>query len=244
MEKSITKTLIIVSGILLLAVLGFLAVKSMSSSQTVSVNGQSTLTASPDIVAVYFNVETSGKTSQEANNANSVITDKLIAELLKLGFERKDIQTQNFNVYPWTEWENGKSFDKGFKATHSIIIKFSANETDKIGDVLDAGINSGAGISYINFELSPELESKYKAEAMKTAASDAKIKAQAIADGFDKKVGRLVSTSVNEFGYNPWNIYTASGASSDIAVAKESVRNIQPSDKEVTASITATFKLR
>lgn len=244
MEKSVSKTLIIVSGILILAILGFFVVRSMISSQTVQVNGQSTLTATPDIVAVYFSIETSGTTSKEANDANSLITDKLVAGLLKLGFERKDIQTQNFNVYPWTEWENGKSVDKGFKATNSMVVKFSANETGKIGEVLDAGINAGAGISYINFELSPDLENKYKAEAMKAAAEDAKTKAQAIADGFGKKVGRLVSTSVNEFNYNPWNIYTASGTSGDVAMAKESVANIQPSDKQVTASITATFKLR
>jgi uncharacterized protein YggE len=121
----------------------------------------------------------------------------------------------------------------------------NSEETEKLGGIVDAGVDSGAGISYINFELSQESQNKYKAEAMKMAAQDAKVKAESVASGFDKKVGKLVSVGVNEFGYYPWNVYSASGLSirEDSAVAKETVSNIQPGEREVTARVTAVYKI-
>ncbi|HLD55265.1 MAG TPA: SIMPL domain-containing protein, partial [Candidatus Nanoarchaeia archaeon] len=101
-------------------------------------------------------------------------------------------------------------------------------------------------ISYINFELSQKLQNQYKAEAMKLAAEDARIKAEAVAEGFNKEVGDLISTSVNDFGYYPWNVYSTRGmgVAEDYALAKVEATNIQPGEKEVTASVSATFELK
>jgi hypothetical protein len=240
-----SKTLTIVSGVVIVTLIVALALVFGNgvSGQTVEVSGQSTVTATPDLVTIYFNVETKGKTSQEANENNSAIVEDLTISLIKLGLENKEIQTQSFNIYPEYDWKNdGKLI--GYIASHSIKVQISTEDTGMISDIIDAGIDSGAGISYINFELSQELQNQYKAEAIKLAADDAKTKAEAIATGFDKKVGRLVSTSVNEFNYYPRQIYEASGTSSDAVLAKESVANITPSDEEVSAMVTAVFKLR
>jgi uncharacterized protein YggE len=118
-----------------------------------------------------------------------------------------------------------------------------AEEYDKIGTAVDSGVEAGAGISYINFELSQEKQNEYKAEAMKLAAQDARIKAESVAEGFDKDLGSLVSTSVNDFGYYPWLAYEARDGSS-VSDVKEAATNIQPSEQEITASVTAVYKMR
>ncbi|HIG94515.1 MAG: hypothetical protein QT05_C0049G0025 [archaeon GW2011_AR13] len=214
---------------------------------SVNVQGLATVKAMPDVISVYFNIETTGNTSEEAKDANSLILDELITELLKQGFERKNIVTENYNIYPNYEWDkDGKQIDKGFKATHSIRVEIDSEDSDKLGSIIDAGANAGAGISYINFELSQKLQNQYKAEAMKLAAEDARIKAEAVAEGFNKEVGDLISTSVNDFGYYPWNVYSTRGmgVAEDYALAKVEATNIQPGEKEVTASVSATFELK
>ncbi|MBT3405067.1 SIMPL domain-containing protein [archaeon] len=247
MEKAVQITLIICGTILFLGLVAFSIISpAFPQTNTVTGTGEASIKVTPDIVGVYFNVETSGTTSKEAKDANSEIVDGLITELLKQGFERKQIQTQNFNIYEDYDWTNGQRIPKGFKATHSIKVELSSENSEKIGEIIDAGVDAGARISYINFELSQELQNTHKAEAMKLAAQDAKTKANAIAEGLSEKLGNLVSTSSNDFDYQPWRLHEAvgSGISEDAELAKEASTNIQPSEREISARVTAVFKLK
>jgi uncharacterized protein len=242
----------IVSAAIVLVALGFLIFGADSGSSNIggnelNVQGQATVKAMPDLVTVYFRAETNASTAQEAKDLNSEITDELITNLVKLGFERDEIVTENFNVYQEYDWtEDEGRIAKGFKATHSIKVEIPVDKIDDIGEVVDAGVDAGALISYINFELTQESQNKYKAEAMKLAAEDARVKAEAVAEGFDKKVGKLISVQVNDFGYYPWNVYSSSGydLDQDAVMAKEAATNIQPGEREVSATVSAGFKLR
>lgn len=244
MQKSVQITLIISIAVIILAsiIIGFFVSKSVAN--TISVDGQATEKVTPDLITVYFNVQTNGTTSKEADDANSLIVNKLNSAIVALGFKEDDLMTENYNIYPNYDYTTGKN--NGYTASHSLKIEFSADEKDKIGSVIDAGANSGAGISYINFELSPTLEQQYKAEAIKTAATDAKIKAEAIATGFNKKLGRLVSVSLDSFNYYPFRVYdssTTSGIAPSAEGAKQAVTSITPSEQDVTADVTAIYKL-
>ena len=245
MDKSIAITLIIVLGIIVLTGFTYTTFSVfLPSTNTITGNGEATVEAIPNLVTIYFNVETEGDTSQEATEENAEIVDDLIVNVLKLGFERKDITTSNFNVYPNYKWEDRNREEDGYKATHRIRIEMSTDYTSKIGQVIDAGVEAGAGISYINFELSQEKQNEYKAEAIKLAAEDAKIKAEALAKGLDKKLGKLISVSDSHFGYSPWRIYGAEGASLGVAEAKSATTNIQPGEQKISASVRAVFKIR
>lgn len=245
MKSSVQITLIIVAGIIALTLIAIFVTTGFSSAKdTIQVNGQSTIKVTPDLITISYNVETKGATSKEAEDANSDIVNDLIYRVVQLGFEKEELKTDNFNIYPEYDWASGEQKLIGYKAIHSLKIELNIDETNKAGDLIDAGTSAGAGISYINFELSPELEQKYKAEAIKSAAQDAKIKAGAIAEGFDKKVGKLVSVSLSEFNYYPWIMYDAMGVEAGATIAKEAVSNIQPSEKDITASVSAIYKLR
>ena len=246
-KEELSKTIIISATIIVVALIIFFALKPTNLTNTINVQGTATISAMPDLIGIYFNVETSGKTATEAKDANSEIVDQMKTNLLALGLEEKEITTQNFNVYQDYEWINNQRKENGYKATHSIKIEILTEQTKKIGQIIDAGVNAGAGISYINFELTQESQNTYKAEAMKLAAQDARIKADSTASGLNKKIGKLVSVSVNDFGYYPWGVFEAraSGISEDIAEeAKVQTTNIQPSEQEISASVSAVFKLR
>lgn len=240
----------IIAGVILVVALAFLFTfqpDKTNSADSITVQGVSTIKATPDLISIYFNIETKGKTSAEATSANTEILTNFTNALKEEGFNESEIKTQNFNVYENTYWEDNKMKNDGFIATHSVIIELTNNEFDKISEVIDAGVGAGAGVSYINFELSQKAQNEYKAQALELAAQDAKVKAEAVAKGFGKSLGKLVSAQVTNFGYYPMNLYSASSGEAimDSAVgAKEAVANMQPSDQEVTGSISATYKMR
>ncbi len=246
MEKSVKITLIAVIGVLLAVWIIVSAMNGVYRGQTgvITAQGVSTIKAMPDLVSVYFNVETKAKTSENATKLNSDIVDKLKAELTAQGFNESKIQTQSFSVQPDYRYINGNPIQEGYIAMHSMRLEMNANESSKIGQAVDAGVSAGAGISFINFELSQKKQNEYKAEAMKLAAEDAKIKAQATASGLDKGIGKLVSVSINDFGYYPWNVYSSAGMMEDAAKVRSAATSITPSEQEITASVTASFKIK
>ncbi len=245
LDKSVQITLIIVVGIIILAILGYVIFSSIiPTSNTISVNGYSEIEAFPDLVGVYFNIETKGDTSEQATKENAEVVEKLKNSLILKGFNREEIKTQNFNVYPDYDWVNGKRVEKGYKATHSLKLELSTDDTLKIGEAIDAGVEAGSGISYINFELTKEKQNEYKAQAIKQASEDARIKAEAMAQGLGQELGKLVSVSDSGFDYYPWRIYGAVEEAGDVAIAKEATTDIQPGEQKITARVSAVFKLK
>jgi hypothetical protein len=244
LERQVQITLIIVGAVILLAILIGIYLRFNSTDNTITVNGQATAEVAPDLITVYFNVQTKGTTSQEASDANSLIVSKLTDNIVALGFSSSNLQTQNFNIYPEYDYTNGQKLID-YMASNSLEIKIPVTQKDKTSFVVDAGTSAGAGISYINFELTPALQQQAKTAAIKNASNDANVKAQAIADGFNKRLGRLVSVSLDQFNYNPWPIYASSDSSGmgGGAEAKTAVTSITPSSQEVSASVTAVYKL-
>ncbi|MFA5953267.1 MAG: SIMPL domain-containing protein [Candidatus Pacearchaeota archaeon] len=232
----------IISGVILVIALVF-AFSGFASGKKVEVQGTSTVNAVPDLVSIYFNVETKGATGTEARDKNENITNNLKNSLIDLGFDEERITTENLNIYEEYTWVNDKRISQGYVAVHSLKLEMSVDEFDQIGGVIDAGVNSGANINYINFELSTELQNQYKAEAMKLAAQDARIKAESVASGFNKKVGRLVSVQVVDFNYYPWIAYSNDVGASAESV-KSSVASITPEEREITSTVNAVYRIR
>lgn len=248
MHNSIKVTLIIAATVLVIAAMAMSVFNGANpyNQRTISVQGQSQLKVLPDLATVYFSIETNASTAVAAKDKNAEITDALITALVKKGFERKDITTENFNVYPDYSWENGKQESRGFKATHSVKVEMPAEETSKLGDAVDAGINAGALVSYINFELSQEKQNQYKAQALNEATTDARIKAEAIASGLGKKLGDIASVSDSSFDYYPWRAYQNTlSVAEDYAggTAKAAVSSIQPGEQDVNARISVAYRL-
>ncbi len=243
LEKSVQVTLIIIAAVLVITFGGMYFYKSNFSSQnTIAVNGQGIEKVTPDLISVYFNVDTKASTSGAAESSNSEIVTKLKNAIVALGFSENDLKTENYNIYPDYDYSTGGI--KGYRATHSLRIEFSTDKKDKISEVIDAGASAGAGISYINFELSPSLEQEYKSKAIQTASADAKVKAEAIAAGFSKRLGRLVSVSLDSFNYYPTRVFDSSvSGGSSVEGAKTAVAGITPSEEEVSAYVTAVYRL-
>ena len=212
-------------------------------TNTITSTGDAKINAEPDITSVYFFVETKDKSAETAKNSNNIIFNRIKSRLISAGINEKDMGTEQFSVNENFEWNGTASNRIGFIAQHHG--KVNLKDLDKSGKVIDAIIDNDGRINYINFELSQERQNEYKSQALKLATEDARKKAEAIADGLDKRVGRLVSVSTSDFYYNPWPIYAArDGAIMEKASVKEAVSDISPSEKEVTARVVVRYRIK
>lgn len=244
MEKAVKITLIISVVVLLIVFGGISYLKEIFvPSDTISSTGEAKLKVEPDITGVYFFVETRAEKAEDAKNKNNEIFERIKSSLIRNGIEKDKIRTEQFNVNEDVEWRDGERIFKGFIASH--YAKVDLDNIDQASKVIDAVIDNNGRINYINFELSQEKQSEYKAQALKLASQDATRKAEAIASGLDKRLGRLVSVQADEFQYNPWPIYAARGDAFEGAVMiKEAVTDIKPSDKEVNARVVVMYKIK
>ncbi|MFH0808748.1 MAG: SIMPL domain-containing protein [archaeon] len=214
-----------------------------SSSETITVEGVSEISVMPDRLSVYLNVETLEASANVAKDKNAEIVAKVKDALIAAGFDREDFETQNFNVYEEFDWTKDERKSVGFKATHSIVVSVDAEDESMIGVAIDAAVNNGALLGYVNFALSQELENEYKALALKMAAEDAKVKGEAVADGLGARLGKVVSTSMgSDFRYYPMMAYdNALGAS---VKGEEVATNIQVGEQTINAQISVIYKIR
>jgi hypothetical protein len=246
-SNSVKVTLIVVATVVVLAIVALAVFLSLRPGVTIMSNGMAQVKAMPDVVSIYINIETIGKTTKEANDKNTVIFDSLSTELIKLGLERKDITTESFNVYPEYDWNNGNQQLIDYKATHILKIELTLTQgTNDIGDIIDVVSNENAYVSSINFELSLAKQNEYKAQALKLATADAKIKAESIALGAGKKLGSIVSITDSSFNYYPYALYTKDamvGAAESNSQARQTIVNLQPGEQDVTAQVSVMYKL-
>ena len=234
----------LIIGILIVAIIAVIVYIGIGSTGAiVSAVGESNLEVQPDLVKVYLNLEARDKSSKVAKDSLDVISDDVQIALLRIGLKKEDIKMQSYNIYQEYNWKNGEQIEKGFVANQQIIVE--TNSFELTAEIVDAAIDNGALVSWINFELSDEKQREYKVKALEEAGKDANKKAEATAAGLGKKLGKLVSVESQDFNYGPYRYFeaTAEGGVADSSV-KQAALDIAPKEINVNARISVKYKLR
>lgn len=247
MSDSVRITSMILGVILVVAAVGLILYFRANPGLTASVQGSSTVKVMPDIVGTYFVIETKADTAAQASSLNNEAKQKMVdalEDIPGLGFEKKDLTTVSSSVGESCTWTKDGEKCEGYVAYHYLRLELEGDNMDFAGAVIDAGVNAGANLQYINFELSSETKNEYQAKALEAATKDAKSKAEGIASGLGKRVGRVVSLTTDANGgfYPYWRAYDAV-ATSSIAQVKEEATNIQPGEQEVYGSVSVVYAL-
>ena len=218
-----------------------------SSGPIVTADGQASIEVEPDIVSVYINIEGRGEDLQKAKAEYDEIHDKTSVELYRVGISDDEIELQSYNSYPEYDYTDGGQRLKGYVVSSQIIVK--PENFDKTIDIVDASINAGSFVSYINLELSDEKQSEAKKNTLERASADARAKAEATARGLGKSLGSLVSIKSEDFYYpEPVVYYEKSGADSggvsDTAMVREAASSISLGKVDVSSSVIVEYRLR
>ena len=232
--------LIAIIGIIMLGIclIGYYIYQNVGGA-TVSATGNAEMTVDPDKAVIYVLIQTEDDSAENAKNENAEIYDEVLTALIKVGIEMKDIETQNYNINPIYNWTGGTREIIGYRVSNNMEV--STDDFNNVGKIVDASVDNGALVSYINFELSTEKTNEYKAMVLAEASQDARKKAESVASGLGKKVGGLVSVTTSDYNYYPYRLYEAGEAKEDVQTV---ATNIQPQNLDISASVTATFRIR
>lgn len=212
---------------------------------TLTVQGDTNFDVAPDLAKVQFAIETRSATAQDAQLRNRQIGDEVKKALNRLGVSSNDVETTNYNVQRWVEWDykEQKQIDKGYIVSNNFVVK--TKNLQGVGDILDAGIQAGANrVDSISFELSDEKSREVKQEALRKAATNAREKAVALADGSGVRLGAVKSISENSYVVMPYarGGYDMMMAKAESAPAIPST-DISPQNVQVNAQVSVAYMI-
>lgn len=168
-----------------------------SPAQVITVVGQGSTRVKPDIARVTVGVETSATTIAEAVDENEVQMESVLAALQGAGIAEKDIQTTNFSIsldrYPEP---SPRSDEEQAQSTYRVsnMVNVTIRDLEQVGAVLDAVIEAGANnIWGVSFTV--EDPSEARTEARADAVTDARERAEALAELSGVELGPVMSVS-------------------------------------------------
>ena len=191
----------------------------------ISVSGEATVSAAPDLAQIEAGVTSDAKTAREASDANNAAMGKVLLALKGAGIEEKDFQTSRLSLQPqYPPNRSGPSAIVGYRASNRVTVRL--HDVTKVAGVIDTLVAAGANdIGGINFMVANA--SKLLDDARAQAVADARRKAEIYAKAAGVTLG--VPLSISEEGapgpilYRAKLATTAMAASAPVAQGEETL---------------------
>ena len=216
---------------------------SLSGQNTgIWVTGEGTVSVAPDISILSLGVEVQSDTVAAAQSQAATSMDAVVRELRNKGISDKDIQTQQYNIYPVRRWaeEKGQEVLVGYRVNNTVIVK--VRKVEDIGAIIDAAARAGGDYIRINsISFTVEDPSEFQEEAREKAMADAQAKGKQLAEAGGVKLGS--PTYINESGGAipiPREFTTRSFAEAAAAPATP----ISPGEMEIRITVQVVYDIR
>lgn len=214
---------------------GLVFVQAAAAAERVlSVTGEGTVTASPDMAVVRVGVERTAGTAAEALAANSAAMAAVIARLEAEGLAERDLQTSTLDLGPrYADRGDGAPQVESYIARNILTVR--VRDLDRLGAILDAAASDGAnafeGLSFGMADPAPLND-----EAMRLAMTDARRKAELLAREADVPLGEVIRIDAAAQPGRPYEMSAAPRMAADaIPIARGEV--------ELSASVTVAYAL-
>ncbi|MBS3124757.1 SIMPL domain-containing protein [Candidatus Woesearchaeota archaeon] len=208
---------------------------------TLNVQGTSEFDVSPDIAKIRFRVETQSLNAQEAQAQNRQIANSVHSALLQAGVRENELETTDFRLDKVQEWDQKEQrmVDKGYRASNAFVV--TTKDLEAVGKLLDTGVQAGANnVESLSFELSDTRSKEVKTEALRKAATNAKEKAQALADGAGVSLGKVASITENSYVVMPYARYDLQSMKAEAGAAPSP---ISPENVHINAQVSVAYEL-
>lgn len=226
--------------IIFMIFIGWTVSSGYSQYDQVSVEGDASIQLAPDVAYVNFGIVTEEEESSEALNENNEITNSVLDAIFDLGINEENVRTYNYYLYPSYDWIDDEYQETGYEAGQYIEV--TVKDFDLIGDLIANTSEAGANrFNGVNFELE-EYEAELEA-AREEAISEARAKADAIAESSGAKIGKLTSyyEYTDDYDYGKGGYGDVAYSESEMLV---STPTFQPGEEEITLTVSLTFKLK
>ena len=218
------KFLILISGIavLILAAVSLVGCQasstppSVSNQQTgISVSGEGKVTVTPNVANIQLGIQAQAMTVADAQNQATKAMNDVMAALTANGIDKKDIQTQYYNIQQTTTWDTNKQQQiiTGYEVSNIVNVK--VRDVTKAGSVIDAVTAAGGDLTRVNsiqFSLDDPTTSMDKAREI--AMADAYDTATQLARLAGVTLGKPIFISENSSVPQVYPVYTRDVAGS------------------------------
>jgi uncharacterized protein YggE len=158
----------------------------------IEVSGVGNVLSVPDRFSFSLSIEQKGGVASQLNKSIVKKTNAVVQALLKIGVDKKSIQSLQVQFNPWIEY-NGKTREqKGFILTRQVkvTLKTLTQYEQSIDAVLELGVSNMNQFSFTN----SQGEENYQV-ALKQALLHAKQRATDMANVLDLKLAGIISIS-------------------------------------------------
>lgn len=162
------------------------------SLRTIEVSGVGSIFSVPDRFSFSLSIEQKGGVASQLNMAIVEKTNAVVQALLKVGVNKKAVQSMQVQFNPWIEYDGKTRQQKGFILTRQVkvTLKTLAQYEQSIDAVLNLGISNINQFSFTN----SQGEKNYQ-RALKQALLDAQQRATDMAKVLDLKLAGVISIS-------------------------------------------------
>ncbi|HZG27368.1 MAG TPA: SIMPL domain-containing protein [Ensifer sp.] len=214
------------------------ASRAAEESGKITVTGEGTVAAAPDMAIINFGVLKTAPTARQAlDEANKALAET-ISGLKSKGIEARDLQTSGFSVSPQFDYsgKNGAAPKlTGYQVSNMLTVKIRdlAALGKTLDDAITDGINSGGSLSFANSK-----EKDLVAAARKAAVADAMAKARALTEAAGVSTGEILNIFEDSQVQPPVPMVR-------MAMAKQSTDSVpvEAGESDYHARVTMTFAI-
>ena len=210
------------------------------SRRSITTTGNGVVIAQNNRAVMYLAVETMSADAKQAAQDNANIMTKVKHAVIGAGAAPDKIETDNYTMYPVYEYDKGKVKSRKYEVNNRM--KVVVEDLTKAGAVMDAAISAGANrIENIMFTV--RNPGKYKDDALREAAQDARRKADIIAASLGKTVTNIISVTDNSVRVSPRNYMMNAKMAGGNDMAESVTTPMEGGDAKVESSVTVVFEI-
>ena len=211
------------------------------AGRTVHVTGSGSVVGEPDIATFNLGVSVEKASVEEAREAAASAMTDVIASLNANDVAEKDIQTENFSIYPQYDYTDNGRVLRGYSVNNTVSAK--VRELESLSNIIDDAVGAGGDIVVVNtIQFMIEDATVLQTQARALAVKNAEAKAQTLAEASGVVLGKPVKITETHSGGGPPIAFAESAE-----FAADSARSstpVQAGELTVTVNVTIIYEIQ
>lgn len=208
--------------------------------RSISVTGSGKVFVTPDVAYINIGVHTENSDAAQALQENSAKLQAVTDTLKGFGVDSKDIQTNNFSVYPSQQYgPSGETMGTVFAVDNTVAI--TVRDLNRFGEILSSVIANGANNIYgITFDVVDK--SQAVTQAREAALQNATMQADELAAAAGVSLGEITLLSATTS--TPTPIYADYYGRGGGAMDSATVAPVSSGQLQISVDVNVTYAIK